>query len=78
MDPKGPPKSFDPTLGEAAYAPARVTRGGSFLCSRTYCMSYRTSARRGADPMNGMSHPGFRLAMNESEWRRERDKPDTK
>lgn len=31
----------------------------------------RTSARRGTDPMNGMSHLGFRLAMDESEWKRE-------
>jgi sulfatase modifying factor 1 len=72
-DPKGPSDSFDPTLGQAAYAPARVTRGGSFLCSETYCMSYRTSARRGTDPTNGMSHLGFRLAMDEREWKRERD-----
>ncbi|MFL9991872.1 formylglycine-generating enzyme family protein [Paraburkholderia sediminicola] len=77
-DPKGPSNSFDPALGETAYAPARVTRGGSFLCSETYCMSYRTSARRGTDPMNGMSHLGFRLAMDESEWKRERDRPDAK
>jgi len=68
----------DPDLGEAAHAPARVTRGGSFLCSETYCMSYRTSARRGTDPMNAMSHLGFRLAMDESEWKRERDRPGAK
>lgn len=72
-DPKGPSNSFDPDLGQAAYAPSRVTRGGSFLCSETYCMSYRASARRGTDPMNSMSHLGFRLAMDESEWERERD-----
>ncbi|MEJ8822625.1 formylglycine-generating enzyme family protein [Variovorax humicola] len=75
-DPKGPSNSFDPDLGQAAYAPARVTRGGSFLCSEAYCMSYRTSARRGTDPMNAMSHLGFRLAMDESEWERERKRRD--
>ncbi|MEM5436705.1 formylglycine-generating enzyme family protein [Paraburkholderia diazotrophica] len=70
-DPAGPANSFDPDRGELAHAPARVTRGGSFLCSETYCVSYRTSARRGTDPMNSMSHLGFRLAMDESEWQRE-------
>lgn len=49
-----------------------MTRGGSFLCSETYCQSYRVSARRGTDPMNGMSHLGFRLAMDQSEWNAER------
>ncbi|SIT40879.1 conserved exported hypothetical protein [Paraburkholderia piptadeniae] len=70
-DPAGPANSFDPDRGALAHAPARVTRGGSFLCSETYCVSYRTSARRGTDPMNSMSHLGFRLAMDESEWQRE-------
>lgn len=69
-NPPGPRDSFDPTLRGAVYAPSRVTRGGSFLCSETYCTSYRTSARRGTDPMNGMSHLGFRLAMDETEWER--------
>lgn len=70
-NPQGPGSSFDPENGATAYAPERVTRGGSFLCSETYCISYRTSARRGTDPMNGMSHLGFRLAMDEGEWERE-------
>jgi sulfatase modifying factor 1 len=69
-NPQGPHDSFDPTVAGAAYAPSRVTRGGSFLCSETYCTSYRTSARHGTDPMNGMSHLGFRLAMDESDWER--------
>jgi formylglycine-generating enzyme required for sulfatase activity len=76
-DPEGPSDSFDPELGDAARAPARVTRGGSFLCSETYCLSYRTSARRGTDPMNSMSHLGFRLAMDEREWQRIRTRPDS-
>ncbi|CAD6561362.1 Formylglycine-generating enzyme [Paraburkholderia hiiakae] len=71
-NPQGPASSFDPENGPTAYAPERVTRGGSFLCSETYCISYRTSARRGTDPMNGMSHLGFRLAMDESDWERQR------
>ncbi|WP_404980330.1 sulfatase-like hydrolase/transferase [Caballeronia sp. LZ019] len=61
---------LDPEFGAMPYAPERVTRGGSFLCSETYCQSYRTSARRGTHPMNGMSHLGFRLAADQREWQR--------
>lgn len=35
----------------------------------TYCISYRTSARRGTDPMNGMSHLGFRTVMTPEQWK---------
>lgn len=52
-DPQGPK--------ESAAAPERVIRGGSFLCDPNFCMSYRPSARRGADPYNPMAHIGFRL-----------------
>lgn len=71
-DPRGPATSWDPESAVTT-APSRVTRGGSFLCSETYCMSYRTSARRGTDPANSMSHLGFRLAMDESQWEARRD-----
>ncbi|MDR3400842.1 MAG: formylglycine-generating enzyme family protein [Pandoraea sp.] len=68
-DPTGPSASFDPGDGETPVdAPKRVTRGGSFLCSDTYCSGYRTSARRGTDPLNPMSHIGFRLVMTPTDW----------
>nr|WP_206002556.1 formylglycine-generating enzyme family protein [Paraburkholderia antibiotica] len=71
VDPAGPCDSFDPDeQGVSPAAPKRVTRGGSFLCSETYCQSYRTSARRGTDPMNSMSHLGFRIVMTEQDWDR--------
>lgn len=64
IDPAGPSDSFDTSEpGVPADVPRRVTRGGSFLCSDVYCSSYRTSARRGVDPLNSMPHIGFRLAM---------------
>jgi len=70
VDPAGPADSFDPDDGNVpASAPKRVTRGGSFLCSDTYCISYRTSARRGTDPMNSMSHLGFRTVMTPAQWK---------
>ncbi|WP_430982015.1 formylglycine-generating enzyme family protein [Burkholderia stabilis] len=65
IDPQGPVSSWDPDdVDVPALAPKRVTRGGSFLCNETYCLSYRPSARRGTDPMNSMSHIGFRLVRD--------------
>jgi len=64
-NPQGPSDCFDPSEpGVPANAPKRVIRGGSFLCNEDYCLSYRPSARRGADPYSPMSHLGFRLVMS--------------
>lgn len=64
-DPHGPADCFDPTEpGVPPNAPKRVIRGGSFLCNEDYCLSYRPSARRGADPYSPMSHLGFRLVKD--------------
>jgi formylglycine-generating enzyme required for sulfatase activity len=69
VNPQGPEDSFEAEARSyPAAAPARVTRGGSFLCSEQYCSSYRPSARRGNDPYNPMSHIGFRLVMTEHAW----------
>lgn len=69
VNPHGPSDSFEADArSHPASAPARVTRGGSFLCSEQYCSSYRPSARRGNDPFNPMSHIGFRLVMTEHDW----------
>lgn len=65
IDPQGPNNSYDPDEpGVPVDAPKRVIRGGSFLCSKDYCMSYRPSARRGSDPYTSMSHVGFRLVAD--------------
>ncbi|HEX2549055.1 MAG TPA: formylglycine-generating enzyme family protein [Gammaproteobacteria bacterium] len=64
-NPRGPEDSFDPAdQYSPSTAPKRVIRGGSFLCDKNFCMSYRTSARRGVDPYNPMSHIGFRLVSD--------------
>ena len=69
--PRGPARSYDPDdRGVPVEAPKRVTRGGSFLCNVDYCLSYRPSARRGTDPYNPMSHLGFRLVMDEADWKK--------
>jgi formylglycine-generating enzyme required for sulfatase activity len=39
-----------------------VIKGGSFLCSPSYCSRYRPAAREAESPDTGTSHIGFRLA----------------
>jgi sulfatase modifying factor 1 len=61
LDPRGPSSSLDPSEPES---PKRVTRGGSFLCSDTYCIGYRPSARMKSSPDTGLFHTGFRCALS--------------
>lgn len=56
-NPFGPSSSFDP---QEPTIPKRVQRGGSFMCSDTYCIGYRVSARMKGEPKNGTFHCGFR------------------
>jgi len=60
-NPAGPPSSFDPM---EPTIPKRVQRGGSFMCSDTYCIGYRVSARMKAEPKNGTFHGGFRCVRS--------------
>jgi sulfatase modifying factor 1 len=62
-NPPGPKESLDPN---EPYTPKRIVRGGSFLCHKTYCESYRNAARRGTSPDTGMSHTGFRCVKSAS------------
>jgi formylglycine-generating enzyme required for sulfatase activity len=65
-NPAGPAAGLDPRLGGEA---TRVIRGGSFLCSDSYCRGYRVSARGMGAPDTGASHIGFRLVMTAEQWR---------
>jgi formylglycine-generating enzyme len=60
-NPRGPMQSFDP---DEPYAPKRVIRGGSFLCSTTHCASFRPSARMRTSPDSATNHQGFRCATS--------------
>lgn len=53
VDPKGP-----------AGGEAKVMKGGSFLCHKSYCNRYRVAARTLNTPDSSTSHIGFRCAKN--------------
>jgi formylglycine-generating enzyme required for sulfatase activity len=52
-------RSVDPAQPQLA-VPRKVIKGGSFLCSDSYCLRYRPAARRPQMIDTGMSHIGFR------------------
>jgi sulfatase modifying factor 1 len=53
VDPRGPP-----------HGTARVMKGGSHLCHRSYCYRYRVGARSSSPPDSGSGNVGFRIAMD--------------
>jgi formylglycine-generating enzyme len=58
VDPQGPSVGADPR------DPKRVVRGGSHLCSTTYCTGYRPWARNESSPASSYSHTGFRCVAD--------------
>jgi formylglycine-generating enzyme required for sulfatase activity len=58
-NPTGPDSSLDPTEPNPL-TPKRVTRGGSFLCSDTFCSRYKPYGRGKDEVDSGQSHVGFR------------------
>ena len=42
----------------------KLSKGGSFLCHRSYCYRYRIAARSGSAPDSTTTHQGFRVAWN--------------
>jgi formylglycine-generating enzyme required for sulfatase activity len=65
IDPLGPESSF---YAPNPREPRRVIRGGSFLCHRDYCSSYRPSARMSTSPDTGTCHTGFRCVISADQW----------
>lgn len=43
---------------------AKVIKGGSFLCHKSYCFRYRIAARTGTTPDSTTTHQGFRLVFD--------------
>jgi sulfatase modifying factor 1 len=56
-NPTGATKAYNPTN---PYLQEKVIRGGSFLCSESYCASYRISSRMGSSMDSSLEHLGFR------------------
>lgn len=61
-NPKGPAQSFDPYQNDGTEK--YVIRGGSFLCSASYCSGYRTSRRMSVSYDSSSSHVGFRCVKD--------------
>ena len=62
-NPEGPSET-DAYSGVDSGVPARVMKGGSYLCAPNYCRRYRPESRQGNDPGLGSSNVGFRLVYD--------------
>jgi formylglycine-generating enzyme required for sulfatase activity len=60
-NPQGPSYSYD-THGRSELK--RVQRGGSFLCSDSYCSRYRAGGRMQGEPSTSLAHTGFRCVLS--------------
>ena len=56
-------RSFDPCQ-PGSRIPRKVLKGGSFLCSPSYCLRFRPAARSPQAIDTGMSHVGFRCVAD--------------
>lgn len=57
VNPKGADKAYNPNN---PYLQEKIIKGGSFLCSDSYCASYRVSSRMGTSMDSSAEHVGFR------------------
>ena len=57
VNPLGAEKAFNPNN---PYLQEKVIKGGSFLCSASYCASYRVSSRMATSTDSSLEHLGFR------------------
>lgn len=60
VNPQGP----ETVVANSVPAPQKVLRGGSYLCSDTYCSRYFVAARGKADPYTSSCNVGFRCARD--------------
>ncbi|MFS4457145.1 formylglycine-generating enzyme family protein [Maribacter sp. 2304DJ31-5] len=61
---KNPQGAASPYTPNNPYAREKVVKGGSFLCSASYCASYRVSARMGSSMDSSLEHTGFRTVLS--------------
>ncbi len=60
INPTGSVSYYNP---DNPYQEEKVIKGGSFLCNKSYCASYRVSARMGMTMDSGSDHVGFRTVL---------------
>ncbi|GAA4895930.1 formylglycine-generating enzyme family protein [Flaviramulus aquimarinus] len=60
INPQGADKAYNPNQ---PYLQEKVIKGGSFLCSDSYCASYRISSRMGTSLDSSAEHVGFRTVV---------------
>ncbi len=60
INPKGADKAYNPNN---PYLQEKIIKGGSFLCSDSYCASYRVSSRMGTSMDSSAEHIGFRAVI---------------
>ena len=53
----------EPAVQRPGGPPRRVVKGGSHLCSPSYCLRYRPAARQGEEVDSSTSHIGFRCVV---------------
>ncbi len=61
---RNPLGSASPFTPNNPYAREKIIKGGSFLCSDSYCASYRVSARMGSSTDSSLEHTGFRTVAS--------------
>lgn len=61
---KNPKGAKSPFNERDPYAREKVMKGGSFLCSDSYCASYRISARMATSLDSSLEHLGFRTVAS--------------
>ena len=71
-NPTGPETSYDPNEPNIK---KRIQRGGSFMCSDTYCIGYSVAARMKGDEMSGAFHTGFRCVVTHKMLERRQTAP---
>jgi len=61
---RNPLGAASPFTPNNPYAREKIIKGGSFLCSDSYCASYRVSARMGSSMDSSLEHTGFRTVAS--------------
>lgn len=60
---QNPQGAGTPYTANNPYAKEKIIKGGSFLCSASYCASYRVSAKMGSSTDSSLEHTGFRTVV---------------